>query len=734
VSEAESLRERAASGDLEALEEAWLDMLNDPGPSAGFLQALDAVTAEPKKQVQVALSLLPILLETYAEKERYEDAFAVARRLATLQPLSWKLRRVLLHVMRELFAGEPWLEVFMHSCRIDAEVPMDKALELFDRFEPYKPGCPVEHRSGWGCGVVDGYYDEEVEVRIRFQDGQIRGLPLTSAMESLMPIDPGDLKAMYLINLEGLRELAQTDPGLLVRKAVTLWRGKATAAKVKEVLVDKAVPASGWAKWWPKAKKAAAHDPYLKVEGGSRPVFFLRDEAVSMEDAALADAQAAPDLNAAVECVRSIILSGPAEELLEALLADIAERLRQGVEEDEDAAAGTLLDAALLIEEFHHKAPYSSIELFQLIDVDDDGHPGEGVVEVLDEIPSDRGRRLGFHALMKAFPEEWAGVVAENFHMLPRELMTPAVDVLVKGGHEELLQECWHRIEKEPWRYPWPVFHLSRKVVNGDFGNGSPSIHEVVIVMLRCLESPLFHSWNDRYFIREINKRYEELLFEHKRHILEHFLHKGERVDLERAYKMVHVTTQLPKAIADRLAVDIPLRYPDLKVAEERYFWEDGIYCSRKGINKRSKELKELIEVKIPENSKAIGRAASFGDLSENAEWTAAIEEQRLLTDKAKQMEEELAIVQTLEDQKIADEMVAPGVTVAFREIETGEERTYTILGPWDVGEDGVISYLAPVAAGLLGKKAGEQATLSLPSGEIVVEILTTEKTQRVLP
>jgi transcription elongation GreA/GreB family factor len=132
-----------------------------------------------------------------------------------------------------------------------------------------------------------------------------------------------------------------------------------------------------------------------------------------------------------------------------------------------------------------------------------------------------------------------------------------------------------------------------------------------------------------------------------------------------------------------------------------------------------------LTQEKIPENSADIGRAAAYGDLSENYEWTAAIEQQRQLTEKAAAMEAELRLAQALEDQTIEAGVVSPGTRVMI--LQDGEpEQTFAILGPWDAGE-GVISYRAPLAAGMLGARAGEEVTVQLPSGPSEIVIVRVE-------
>ena len=175
----------------------------------------------------------------------------------------------------------------------------------------------------------------------------------------------------------------------------------------------------------------------------------------------------------------------------------------------------------------------------------------------------------------------------------------------------------------------------------------------------------------------------------------------------------------------------LPTRSPTRNFfgAQAGPFWQgDTIWTTRSGLEKRSAELRELREVKIPDNQDAIGKAASFGDLSENAEWEAAIEEQRNLTQRASDIENELRQADLIENAALPEDTVCPGTEVVYRDSD-GSEHQILILGPWDSDrpDHQVVSYRAPLAMGLLGLHPGESGTVTLPGGEIEVEVVRVE-------
>ena len=128
-----------------------------------------------------------------------------------------------------------------------------------------------------------------------------------------------------------------------------------------------------------------------------------------------------------------------------------------------------------------------------------------------------------------------------------------------------------------------------------------------------------------------------------------------------------------------------------------------------------------LVDVKIPENSKAIGAAASLGDLSENSEWDAAMEEQRNLTGRAQEMDEQIKSAKLIEDQEIPTDVVAPGQTITL--VEEDAE----VLGPWDMTDETTINYMAPMAQGLLGLAVGDVGEMPSLTGPIKVRIEAIE-------
>jgi transcription elongation GreA/GreB family factor len=149
---------------------------------------------------------------------------------------------------------------------------------------------------------------------------------------------------------------------------------------------------------------------------------------------------------------------------------------------------------------------------------------------------------------------------------------------------------------------------------------------------------------------------------------------------------------------------------------------------SQRSYNEKKAAYEKLVTVDMPENTKRIEFARGYGDLSENAEYQYAKDEQRALLQKQSLMQKDLDEVKpTLFENVEADE-VRPG-TVAVVSVD-GAERSYVILGEWDNEPSlNVISSKTKIAANLLGRKAGDAVELADTEGKAIAATVVRVET-----
>lgn len=136
---------------------------------------------------------------------------------------------------------------------------------------------------------------------------------------------------------------------------------------------------------------------------------------------------------------------------------------------------------------------------------------------------------------------------------------------------------------------------------------------------------------------------------------------------------------------------------------------EEYIYSTQNGVDKIKQALKHVIDIEIPQNSKEIASARSQGDLRENFAYKIAKEQRLTLLSKMTELKTELSRVKIIKPEEVSTDKVNIGTEIKLQATNNKKE-VYTILGPWDRdSKKKVISYLAPFAKALLGKKRGEK-------------------------
>ena len=139
---------------------------------------------------------------------------------------------------------------------------------------------------------------------------------------------------------------------------------------------------------------------------------------------------------------------------------------------------------------------------------------------------------------------------------------------------------------------------------------------------------------------------------------------------------------------------------------------------TRNGYNQLHKELENLKKVTRPQVIKDIEEARAHGDLSENAEYTAAKERQSFVEMKIREIEQKLANSEIMDATPLSNDRVGFASVVTLENLINGDEVTYQIVGPDESDiPSGKISIASPLGKALIGKEMDEEVTVQTPGG-----------------
>ena len=150
---------------------------------------------------------------------------------------------------------------------------------------------------------------------------------------------------------------------------------------------------------------------------------------------------------------------------------------------------------------------------------------------------------------------------------------------------------------------------------------------------------------------------------------------------------------------------------------------KNTVYLTQEGLDELKKELDDLINVRRPANIQAIKEARSLGDLSENAEYDAARNEQAQIESRITQLEKMLENVSIITE--VNTDTVSIGNTVSIKYVDDDEEDEYKIVGSQEADPfESKISNESPIAQALFDHKVGDIVTVESPNGSYEVEIV----------
>ena len=150
------------------------------------------------------------------------------------------------------------------------------------------------------------------------------------------------------------------------------------------------------------------------------------------------------------------------------------------------------------------------------------------------------------------------------------------------------------------------------------------------------------------------------------------------------------------------------------------------VFLTKDGREEKEKYLEYLKTTKRQDVIEKLKIARDFGDLSENAEYDAARDEQRKLEAEIEKIEETLRVAKIVDIKDIKTDVVGVGTTVKLYDEEFDEEVQYSIVGSLECNPSkGLISNESPIGKSLMGKKVGDVVNVEAPAGVITMKVLS---------
>ena len=574
-----------------------------------------------------------------------------------------------------------------------------------ERLDQISPGKYLLH-SSWGAGKVVDWNLPTKKLTIDFEQRSGQQMDLQFALQKTQPLEPTDFRARKVEEIEHLRELAKSDPVELVILLLQSHDGSLTVDAMEKEVSGTVVEEKQFKKWWDSTKRALRESKKVIVPARRTESLTLRSGDLSPAEALLADFEEARDLKTMAKALEAIVADASLykkdPDSLKPLLASV----------DESAKKGTKMQLGLALQLLSLRDEL--IQGVKTLTLEDDAPRLANMLlaeearlaEAVGGLPTPRQRAI-YEVFPEAFGDRWVEVITRIFDEVGSRAVTEIARLVIDRGElpklEEHIRGALARRSLSSDALIWVARErkgAAEKVFTGDVGAAILNLLETdhladgprTTTRLQSLLS------DDKELLADI---VAPLSTTEAKNFGRRLLECPVFADLDRKSLLARIIKARPET-GDLVSGDSKKKIENLVVS-----WES--------LERKQAELDELIRVRIPQNTKDISIARSYGDLRENFEYKSAKDMQKVLMRRKGELEKELDLARGTDFKGADTQSINIGTVVELKSAE-GETQTVTVLGAWDSDpEKNIVSYLSESGASLMGAAPGEEVELRDP-------------------
>jgi transcription elongation GreA/GreB family factor len=569
-----------------------------------------------------------------------------------------------------------------------------------ERLSQLAPGNFCVHKS-FGAGKVVDWDLPGKKVVIDFEKSTGQTMELQFAFQKTEWIPAEDFRAKKIEQLEELRSRSKSDPVKLVIHLIESHGGSMTGDALEKQLCGTVIPEASFKKWWDNTKRALRDSRLAVVPQKRTEPIVLRTGDQSPAQALVADFEAARDIKGMIKALEAIAADiGAFESDVDAL-----KRLLGDIDEGAKKAARVQLGQALQLVAARDEVIGSSktLELdptaVRLSDLLLSAEPVK-LAEEAGSLPSGRQRAV-YEAFPDAFGDVWVEKIVRVFDRVGARGVTEIARIL---------------LERE--QLPALVSHLRSAIARRDLGadaliwvcreRKTAAVEvfsaDVGAAVLNLLENDHLSDGPRK------TSRLQSLLGDDKSLLtdLVAIMDANEARNFSRRLLECPVFAELEKKSLMARIIKARPETAELVNGSNAKRREEALLVSWESLERKKNELDELIRVRIPQNTKDISIARSYGDLRENFEYKSAKDLQKYLMHRKNELEREIHRARGTDFKGSDAAKVNIGTVVTLID-SSGSEVEMTVLGAWDSDPDRkLVSYLSEVGKALVGRAPGE--------------------------
>jgi transcription elongation GreA/GreB family factor len=635
-------------------------------------------------------------LNECAERHDFEGAFKIVRGNQT--DLSGVLQPAGILELLKKTTNDRLLLSFLDGVGFGTR-PLGETLVALEKLLSFQQGSLVLSKA-WGLGTVKrlDYFYKRITVDFKTKKGH--QFTYAAAVDMLSSAPEDHILVLRQSDPSRVDALLRDQPAEFIKLVLKSY-GDMSIARLEEVCVANGfVKSVNWKKFWDAARAELKKDPYIEIPVKRADPIRLKASVEDYGDGWLTAFSHETDPKLILSAVREYVSQGKFKTADDAVKAKIGERLVFAVTAARKVDDALFARLACAVRELGFSEPAAG-------EMRDYLWERKRFVSAAVNLPArEVGAMIGFLASDEEAKDRL-------YRAIPDLCFTAVSEIVARFGAEESCRLAVGEYLKAPKA---PATLVTLIVGKYESFKDWAELPPLTTVLTHAIALGEGRQSGETLKMQNIVRR----LFANVdwlRKVLGWMTPSEQVLFFERFQASIAWDHSMHHTIVVRMTKIAPVLEASLVRAEKKR--EYARVTSVRSFEARKREYNKLINEEMPANVKRIEFAKSYGDLSENAEYQYAKDEQRALMQKQSLMQADLEAVKPGDFSDAVTDEVMPGVTVVIE--SAAGEKTYTILGEWDNDlELGIISSKTRVAANLMGKKPGE--SFELPTGDGSVE------------
>lgn len=562
------------------------------------------------------------------------------------------------------------------------------------------------HKS-WGFGQIKTVDVVLGKLTVDFSGRPDHSIDLAFAPKILAPIAKEHIEARKATDMDGLKQMAALHHDEVIKVIVDSYGNLATTDKVKEALVPDVVEADDYKKWWETARREMKKGGHFKVPTKKTEAIEYQAEDIPLQERLLKDFSAARGLKArlpiGVEMAKS---AGDLDDKAAAAEASLAKL-------NEEIASHVRTQPALALE-----AVMVRDDLAKALgaEVAEDA-PQTGAVwsedpklsEVVPAMPVARQSRAleSYQAANENWPQAFLGLVTQ----VPARLVGETVALLSAGGHQDAFRSELASLVNHHGA-PGELLLWLAKDKSGEYA--ALLTPEAFGAMLSAIEretSDEKRASKLRDFLLTDAKFFDLITSGADIEVVKDVVRA---IQMSTCFEGMDKRSVLGKIVKAHPEIQSFITHGD-KDKDEKKPGDSSLIVSWDSLERKKNDLEELMQKRIPANSKEIEIAREYGDLRENAEFKAAKEQQKVLMALQAEWESDIDRARGINYADADTSTANVGTRVRVTNLTNNESEEYSLMGAWDGDPDNNrISYLTPLGQAIFGSEPGAEVEVQL--------------------